>query len=42
MHLNDCLLLDPKYSQNAYLYIAVNFKMLGNHRQAVRILEQGL
>lgn len=36
--LNECLLQNEKFSQNAYLYIAINFKLLGNLRQAIRIL----
>lgn len=39
--LNECLLQNEKFSQNAYLYIAINFKLLGNLRQAIRILEKG-
>lgn len=42
MYLNECLTLCKNYSPNVYLYIAVNFKMLGNLKQAVKILEEGL
>jgi tetratricopeptide (TPR) repeat protein len=39
--LNECLLQNERFSQNVYLYIAINFKLLGNLKQAIRILEKG-
>lgn len=42
MYLNECISANEKYSPNVYLYIAVNFKQIGNYRQAVRVLEEGL
>lgn len=38
--LNECLQQNEKFNQNAYLYIAINFKLLGNPRQAIRILDK--
>lgn len=42
MYLNECISLNQTYSPNAYLYIAVNFKMLNNLKQAIRALDSGL
>lgn len=42
MYLNECISLNSLYSPNAYLYVAVNFKMLNNLKQAIRALETGL
>jgi tetratricopeptide (TPR) repeat protein len=38
--LNECLQQNERFNQNAYLYIAINFKLMGNPRQAIRILEK--
>lgn len=40
--LNECISANEKYNPNAYLYIAVNFKLMGKCRQAVRVLQEGL
>lgn len=42
MYLNECISANEKYNPNVYLYIAVNFKLMGNYRQAVRVLEKGI
>jgi tetratricopeptide (TPR) repeat protein len=42
MYLNECLSISKTYSPNAYLYIAINFKMIGNFKQAIKVLEEGL
>jgi tetratricopeptide (TPR) repeat protein len=38
--LNECLQQNERFNQNAYLYIAINFKLLGNPKQALRTLER--
>lgn len=42
MYLNICLMDRPEYHANAYLYIAINFRLLGNIRSSIKILEDGL
>ena len=42
MYLNECISINRAYSASAYLYTAINFKLIGNLKQAVRELEEGL
>ncbi len=42
MYLNECITTNRLFSCTAYLYTAINFKLLGNLKQAVRELEEGL
>lgn len=41
VQLNECITLNHKYSPSAYLLIAINFKLLKNVKQAIRVLEEG-
>jgi len=42
MYLNECITANPAYSSSAYLYLAINFKLMGNLKQAIRQLDEGL